>query len=108
LSLDVLEASFELIRALRTPLHVIQSRDRELARQIRSASSSIALNLAEGRERTGGDRLHGFRVAHGSAREVRAALRIAREWEYLRPEVFAELDRTLDRIRAMCWRLTRR
>jgi four helix bundle protein len=38
---------------------------------------SIALNLAEGGSRIGKDRVHFFRIAYGSCREVQACLTIA-------------------------------
>jgi len=75
MSFQVLEFSLELISSLREPLKVIRCRDPQLYRQIRAAGSSVAMNIAEGNWRSGGDRLHHFRVAAGSAAEVRTALR---------------------------------
>ena len=106
--LDVLQVSYSVIDALRGPVREIERLDRDLARQIRRAASSIALNIAEGRGRAGRDRTHCFRIAHGSAREVRASLRVACGWGYLTDDVVAPLDAELDRICAMCWRMTGR
>ena len=105
--LDVIQVSYSVIESLRDPVREIERLDRDLARQIRRAASSIALNLAEGRSRSGRDRTHCFRIARGSALEVRAALRVAAGWGYLTDAVVAPLDFELDRICAMCWRLVR-
>ena len=80
MAFEVLELSLELISSLRGSLRVIRSRDPKLHDQIRSAASSISLNLAEGRRRVGKDRLHLWRIASGSADEVRTALRVAEAW----------------------------
>jgi hypothetical protein len=66
---ETLELSIDLIRKLRQPMARLRTRDAELSGQIRAAASSVALNLAEGRKRTGKDRLHHWRVAAGSADE---------------------------------------
>lgn len=48
--------------------------DADLADQARRASQSMALNIAEGRARTGKSRLHHYAIAHGSAAELCAVL----------------------------------
>jgi four helix bundle protein len=73
---------------------------------MRRAASSVALNLAEGNRRTGQDRLQFFRIAAGSAAEVRAALEVALAWGYIDAAPLAETE--LDRVLAMVWRLTHR
>ena len=104
---DALEISLDVIRSLRQPLARIRLRDRSLHDQIRSAASSIPLNLAEGRRRAGGDRAHHWRIAAGSADELRAALRVAVAWGDVEDaDVSRALD-LLDRVLAMLWRLTR-
>ena len=86
----------------------IGKRDRDLEKQMRRATQSIALNLAEGARRRGQDRFHLFRIAAGSAAEVLAALDLAVAWGYL-PEAEADPARELlDRLLAICWRLTKR
>jgi four helix bundle protein len=71
------DLSLDLIRSLRSPLALIKRHDADLAKQLTRASSSIALNLAEGCARAGADRRHLYRIALGSANEVRAALEVA-------------------------------
>jgi four helix bundle protein len=61
----------------------------------------VPLNLAEGRRRVGKDRLHHFRIAAGSADELRVALLVARAWGDLGAgdvrQAFALLDRRMTR-----------
>src|SRR4051794_27886175 len=45
--------------------------------QFERAVLSIALNLSEGTSRIGKDRVHFFRIAYGSCREVQTCLTIA-------------------------------
>jgi four helix bundle protein len=69
-------------------------------------ASRVPLNLAEGRRRVGKDRLHHFRIAAGSAAEVRVALLVARAWGDLEARDVEEALLLLDRLLAMLWRLT--
>ncbi len=101
-----LEVSLELIRSLGEPLSAIRSRDPHLFDQIRRAATSLALNLAEGRKRVGRDRLNHWRIASGSADEVRAGLRVANAWGDLDPSSYEKSFQLLDRIAAMTWKLT--
>jgi len=106
LSFDALQYTLDAIRHLRQPLATIAQRDPDLARQLRRAAASIALNLSEGLQRAGKDRLHLWRVAAGSAAETVTCLRVAEAWGDLdEPAVTAPLA-LLDRVRAMLWRLT--
>ena len=59
---DLLTVAMSLCSLMRGPLEKIARRDRDLARQIRRATSSIPLNVAEGRQRAGRDREHLYRV----------------------------------------------
>ncbi len=104
---EALETSIDLIHALREPVARLQSRHGELARQIRTAASSIPANLAEGRRRAGRDRLHHWRVAAGSAEEVRTSLRVAVAWGDIAETEITEALGLLDRVLAMTWRMTR-
>ena len=101
------EVSLDLVRSLRRPLESIRRRNPELHRQIRAAASSVSLNLAEGRRRRGKDRTHLWRVAAGSAEEVRAALRVALAWGELSEAAIRPSLALADRLLAMLWPLTR-
>ena len=100
------DAALGMVGALRPVLAQLAKGDRALADQVRRAGSSVALNLAEGNRRTGQDRLQFFRIAAGSAAEVRAALEVALAWGYIDAAPGAEAE--LDRVLAMVWRLTHR
>ena len=97
-------AALGLVAGLRPVLDGLMKSDRALADQLRRAASSVVLNIAEGNRRTGKDRLHFFRIAAGSAAEVRAALDVARAWGMIGAAPAAEAD--LDRVLAMLWKLT--
>jgi four helix bundle protein len=103
----VLEVSLEAVAALREPVRVLRSRNADLRRQIRRAGSSIPLNIAEGNRRVGKDRLHLWRVAAGSAEEVRVALHTAVAWGDLDPARTTRPLQLLDRVLAMLCKLTR-
>jgi hypothetical protein len=61
------KVSLELIRELRTLVPVIARQHRELAAQIRTAASSVTLNLSEGQRSGGGNQRRHYEIAHGSA-----------------------------------------
>ncbi len=103
---EVLEVAVQLVAALRAPVAAIAARDPDLARQLRRAASSVPLNIGEGNQRRGGDRVHHFRIAAGSAAETATALRVAQAWGHA---AAGSLDPALalcDRVQAMLWRLT--
>ena len=101
-----LEVAHEAVRLLREPLAIIARRDPPLADQLRRASQAAVLNLAEARRRRGRDQAQRIRVAAGEAGEARAALDVALAWRHITPAQRAALDATLDRVRAMLYRLT--
>ncbi len=103
---EVYDAALGMVSALRPVLERLKREDRALAEQLRRAASSVALNLAEGNQRAGQDRLQFFRIAAGSAAEVRAALEVGRAWGSVAGSEKAEAE--LDRVLAMLWRLTHR
>ena len=104
---DVYDRSLELISQLATPTKALERHDRDLAKQLRRAASSVVLNIAEGRRREGQDRTYHFRVAAGSAEETRACLRVAAAGGHLDEAIAAAPLATLDRVAAMLYRLTR-
>jgi four helix bundle protein len=71
------------IRLLRAPLARIRQRSRSLGDQLERAATSVVMNLHEGSERRGADRAHFYRIAAGSAAEVRAGLEAADALGYL-------------------------
>ena len=67
----------EVLKQLQPALKRIEVKDRDLARQLRRCSSSIALNLAEGMYSRGRNRQARYHSALGSARETLACLEVA-------------------------------
>ena len=53
----------EWLKALRPLIEQIARHDRELAKQLRSSSSSVVLNLGEGMHSRGGHRTNAYGVA---------------------------------------------
>jgi four helix bundle protein len=107
MSFHALDVSLDLVRSLRQPVTLLREHDAPLAQQLQRAAASVPLNLAEGRRRSGRDRQHLFRVAAGSAAEVRACLQVAEAWGWMPAEAMAESLALVDRVLAMCWRLCR-
>jgi four helix bundle protein len=90
----------EVLRGLRPVIEDIERNDRDLARQLRRASASVALNMQEGGGSHGGTRLERYRNALGSARETGACLDVAQALGYVSGIDEGLLDR-LDHIRAV-------
>jgi four helix bundle protein len=66
-----------VLRDLRPVLSAVEARDTDLARQLRRAAASVALNMAEASGNAGGTRRQRYLSAMGSAREVTACLQVA-------------------------------
>jgi four helix bundle protein len=98
------EVALELVATIRPLMPVIERHDRDLADQLRRASTSVVLNLAEGAKSAKGNKQKHFAIAHGSAGEVRAALRAAVAWGWIDEKAAAPA--ILDRLHALLWRLT--
>ena len=104
---EALEVSLKVVELLRGPIARLKAQDPDLARQLKRASSSTALNLAEGAGREGRDRRQHYRIARGSARETQAALRVASAAGELWPAETAAVLEVLDRLLRLLWGLTR-
>ncbi len=84
--LRIYEVAIRVLEELRPAVAAIEARDRDLARQMRRAASSVVLNIAEGSGSSGGTRRERYRNALGSAREVAACIEVARAWRYANVE----------------------
>jgi four helix bundle protein len=82
----------------------IEERDRDLARQMRRAAASVALNTAEGMGNTAGHKRQRYQTALGSAREVKACVDVAKAMRYVGEVNAVTLDR-MDHITATLIRL---
>ena len=96
------DVSVQFIRELRGVHTRLAEYDAEEADQLHRAAGSVVRNLAEGAGRTGKDRARFYRMAHGSARELRGTLDVAAAWGV---DLDAPLA-TLDRLLGLLWGLT--
>ncbi len=76
-----------------------------IADQVIRSASSVAANLAEGYGRIGRDRLHHYRIAYASAREVDVHLRILCLSQPSHRNKATTALQLFDDVRAMTWRL---
>jgi four helix bundle protein len=97
--LRIYAIAIEVIESLRPVLVRIEAHDRDLARQLRRAAASVALNISEGSGSRGGTRRERYHNALGSARETGACLDVAAALGYVDRIDAGLLDR-LDRVRA--------
>ena len=95
--LTIYPVCIEMVKSVRPCVDKIVRFDADLARQLRKASASVALNVAEGSGSRGGKRRHCYDIALGEAREVVANLEVAAAIGYL-PSVDAGLRRQLNQI----------
>jgi len=78
---------------------------RSIADQVIRSASSVPANLAEGHGRSGRDRVHFWRIAYASAKEVDSHLRLLERAGVVNTGKAEEVLETLDQVRAMTWRL---
>ncbi len=105
LMLRIHDDMLEAIRTMRPLLAAIERRDKDLGSQLRRASSSVVLNVAEGSGSFGGVRTQRYRTALGSARETVACLQVAEAFGYVE-SLPASLRMTLDRVVGTLVRVT--
>jgi four helix bundle protein len=101
----IYELALEMVGSVYRLGAEVQKRDPDLARQMRRASASVVLNVAEGMYSQGGRKVSRYFDAMGSARETVACLHICVATRMLvQIKVDADLER-LDRIIAGLYRL---
>jgi len=76
-----------------------------IADQVIRSASSVPANIAEGAGRSGRDRLHHYRIAYGSAKEVDTHLRLLIGAGTPNTDRAASAIQLFDDVRAMTWRL---
>ena len=81
---------------------------KSIADQVMRSASSVPANLAEGHGRTGRDRLHFWRIAYSSAKEVDSHLRLLAQAGVVNSTTVDRALSTFDEVRAMTWRLLNR
>ena len=90
--------AISLVRRVPAPL-------KSLADQVIRSAASVPANLSEGHGRNGRDRIHHWRIAFASAKEVDTHIRLlARSNTVDRRRAASVLD-LFDQVRAMTWRL---
>ena len=97
-ALEAAGLSIALVTRVPAPL-------KSIADQVIRSASSVPANLAESHGRCGRDRLHFWRIAYASAKEVDSHLRLlAHAGVVDRVKVDRALE-IFDEVRAMTWRL---
>jgi len=104
--LHVYSVMLSVLSDVRPVLSQIGRHDRSLEDQMRRASASVALNIAEGCSLRGKSRALRYSTALGSARETLACLQVAHALGYVASLDDSVLDR-LDRVAATLVKLMR-
>src|SRR5262249_15207942 len=81
--LRIYEVAIEMVGGAAGVADAIERRDADLARQMRRAAASVALNVAEGAGNTAGHKRQRYQTALGSAREVMACIDVAKAMRYI-------------------------
>jgi four helix bundle protein len=103
--LRIYSESLEVIRSLRDVVAVFEKRDPDLARQLKRASSSVALNIAEANGSRGRNRGARFHTALGSMRETLACVDVGHALGYI--DVDPDLAHRIDRLCGALYTLAR-
>ncbi|RLE22240.1 MAG: hypothetical protein DRJ65_14300 [Acidobacteria bacterium] len=78
---------------------------KSIADQVIRSASSVPANLTEGHGRFGRDRMHHWRIAYGSAKEVDTHLRLLAQAGAIDKGQTTVVLELFDEVRAMSWRL---
>ena len=78
---------------------------KSLADQVIRSASSVPANIAEGAGRSGRDRMHHYRIAYGSAKEVDTHLRLLLQTAAINSRQTKRALVLFDDVRAITWRL---
>src|SRR5205823_6308589 len=91
--LRIYGVAIEMVGGAASVADAIERRDGDLARQMRRAAASVALNTAEGAGNIGGHKRQRYQTALGSAREVMACIDVAKAMRYIDEVDAAFVDR---------------
>jgi len=78
---------------------------KSIADQVIRSANSVPANLAEGHGRSGRDRMHHWRIAYASAKEVDSHLRLLAHARAVNANGTQTAVLLFDEVRAMTWRL---
>ena len=94
----------EAVKSAKPILDRVRS-NREIWDQLMRGALSMTLNFNEAIGRTGLDRKNRYKIAEGSAREARAAIETAVDWEYVTEDEARASWILFDRCVAILYRL---
>ena len=97
-ALEAAGISITLVMRVPAPL-------KSIADQVIRSASSVPANLAEGHGRAGRDRMHFWRIAYASAKEVDSHLRLLARARVIDDNKVHKALESFDEVRAMTWRL---
>jgi len=100
-ALEAAGLAIQLVSRVPAPL-------RSIADQLIRSASSVPANLAEGHGRSGRDRMHFWRIAYASAKEVDSHLKLLKKAGAINGTKAERALQTFDEVRAMTWRLVNR
>jgi len=95
-ALEAAGAAIKLVMRVPAPL-------KPIADQVVRSASSVPANLAEGHGRSGRDRMHLWRIAYASAKEVDSHLRLLAATGAVSPSATSCALDGFDQVRAMTW-----
>jgi four helix bundle protein len=97
-ALEAAGAAIKLVMRVPAPL-------KPIADQVIRSANSVPANLAEGHGRSGRDRVHFWRIAYASAKEVDSHLRLLAAAGAVNSSAANTVLDGFDQVRAMTWRL---
>ena len=97
-AIDATALAISLVRRVPSPL-------KSLADQVIRSAASVPANLSEGHGRMGRDRIHHWRIAFASAKEVDTHIRLLSRSNSIDCRRATEALNLFDEVRAMTWRL---
>jgi four helix bundle protein len=103
MSLRVYDTSIQMVRVVSRLARRVEVHDPDLARQMRKASTSVPLNIAEGMYSRKRNREARLNTAMGSAKETFGTLQVSEASDYLTQQDIASELKRLDGIVAVLW-----
>ena len=97
-ALEAAGLALSVVTRVRAPL-------KPIADQVVRSASSVPANIAEGHGRFGRDRVHHYRIAYGSAKEVGVHLQLLLHAQAIDSAPARRALGLFDDVRAMLWRL---
>ncbi len=94
----------EVVRGAKPVIAEIERRDPDLARQMRRAVTSVALNISEGMFSRGKNRGARYHTAMGSMRETLSCIEVSQALGYVGdadPELLGRIDHVLGTLRKL-------